>query len=268
MSTDFADSRQAVVAVIQEWARETKTPDDTVARIVGGLLPSIRLVRKKGSTKKVGGCRAGGLPDLPEGTAWPHSGPRGALIPMSLILQVDLAEVAAFDLNKELPADGLLSLFYYWDDDGGEDQGRVLYFPAPVGTLHRTDAPEDLPEENEYKSYLLEPRGEWTLPHHGNLGLDEDAEPELEAWFDLDHRVANAQGLGRERTAHRLLGNPDFIQSSCLKKGQVLLLQAGPDYEDDSGMEWGDGGYLFCTLSAADLKAKKLARATVSLEMG
>jgi uncharacterized protein YwqG len=262
----FAATQPAVIAVIREWARATGTPDDTVVRIVAGLSPSIRLARKKGGTMRKGGTRAGGLPDLPPGTNWPRAGTGDEGVPMSMVLQINLAEIAPFDPDKLLPAAGLLSLFYYWDDDGGEDEGRVLYFPAPVATLSRPQWPDDIPDENRYRTYSLEPRAEWTLPNRDNLG--EVPEVELETWFDLCDKVSVAQELGNEKTAHRLLGHPDLIQSAHLKEGQVLLLQAGPDYGDKSGMQWGDGGMLYATLTEAELKAGKLDAAKLFLEMG
>lgn len=260
MSDPFAELRPTLLTVLEGWGRDAETPNATVARIGEMMLPSIRLVRKKGASKKAG-CRAGGLPDLPEGTPWPHS--KGK-VPMSLVLQVNLGDLAPFDAESVLPADGLLSLFYYWDDDGGRDEGRVLYFPAPLENLHQPEVPDDLPEENHYKPYALEPRAEWTLPHRENV----DAEIDLDAWFDLEARIAKAQKLDRERTSHRLLGHPDLIQSSSLGKGRVLLVQAGPDYDDNSNMGWGDGGMIYCHLSDSDRKAKRLDRAKLLLEMG
>src|SRR5262245_3178686 len=87
-------------------AREQGTPDAMVETVVEGLLPSIRLVAQHpeaGEDLRVGGCRIGGTPDLPQGTAWPRlcadarrlaepGAPSGE--PLSFLLQVNLAEAA------------------------------------------------------------------------------------------------------------------------------------------------------------------------------
>jgi hypothetical protein len=266
----FADLRENAVAAIRAWGEETGTADATLTRIVESLLPSIRLVPRKGGTSRQGGSRIGGLPDLPAGVPWPLRAPaRGRSPespPMSFVLQVNLAEVAELDANKVLPPEGLLTLFYYWDDDAGGDAGRILFFPAPLPELRRPTAPTDLDEEGRYRAFSLEPRAEWTLPDRTNLGVEE--EPDLEAWFTLRDAVEEAQGL-RERTGvHRLLGHPNWIQSSVLDEGDVLLLQAdSDDSEDGPGISWGDGGRVFCTLSEADLRAGKLDRASIIMDM-
>jgi hypothetical protein len=259
----FADNRQRVIATIRAWGNENGLPAGLVTRVIDGLLPSIRLAAKKGDTAQHGGCRAGGLPDLPKGMQWPRVGAGDAgTMPMSLVLQVTLADVASFDVNHLLPADGLLSLFYYWEDSGG-DEGRLVYFSAPVPPLHQRQAPADMPEENCYPARALEPVPEWTLPRFWSLSLSRGDAPDLETWFDLQHRVSDVQGLAKVEGLHRLLGHADLIQSSGLGDGEMLVLQAGSE-----DMEWGDGGMLYSSLSTADLRARRFEAARVWLEMG
>src|SRR4051794_10909980 len=94
-----------VADVIRTTAREQGTPDVVVEAVLGGLLPSIRLVAqqpKPGEEERVGGCRIGGVPDLPQGVDWPRLStdaqtdadpvaPPGT--PLSFLLQVNLKEV-------------------------------------------------------------------------------------------------------------------------------------------------------------------------------
>jgi uncharacterized protein YwqG len=264
----FADNQQKVIATIRDWGKANSVPDRYVKRIVDRLLPSIRLVPKRGGTSPKGSSRIGGLPDLPEETPWPRVDPKDEESPpMSFVMQVSLAEVGGFDVDKVLPAEGLLSLFYYWDDDWGGDEGRVLFFPAPVPALSRLKAPDDLPEEGRYRAFSLRPCPEWTMPNLDALGLWDELS--LELWFALEDQIDEAQGLARAGRRHRMLGHPDLVQSSGLPRGSVLLLQVSSDDSDEGpGISWGDGGTLYCYLSKSKLLARQFDRALFMLEMG
>src|SRR5436305_11551656 len=85
------------------------------------LRPSIWLLTEPARETRLGGSRIGGLSDLPEGAQWPaYPGPakpdaeweaiKGE--PLAFLLQVNLAEVARFDVAGHLPATGMLHFFY------------------------------------------------------------------------------------------------------------------------------------------------------------
>src|SRR5262245_9213006 len=96
-------------------AKRHGTPDDVVRAVVSRMLPSIRLVaRPLADEPPLGASRIGGCPDLPRGMKWPRRDGEG---PYRFVLQISLAEVAAFDVARVLPKAGLLSFFYARNPD-------------------------------------------------------------------------------------------------------------------------------------------------------
>jgi hypothetical protein len=232
-----------VADVIWTTARERDTPDVVVEAVLGSLLPSIRLVAqqpKAGEEGRVGGCRIGDVPDLPQGVEWPRPStearsdadpvaPPGA--PLSFLLQVNLAEVAFADREQLLPKAGMLYFFFHLDEGGvGEaDVATVLF--AQGTKLRRTMAPLDLPPDQLYQGFNLVSQLEWTVPSPGDLGLTDH----FELWDELEDRVAAVQGYESPTTygpgyaVHRLLGHAQFIQAFGTGEGERLLLQLSSD---------------------------------------
>lgn len=245
--------------------------------VVQGLRPSIRLEPLDGEELPLGGSRIGGLPDLPKGVGWPtYPGPpkpdpaweelKGA--PLAFLLQVNLAELASFDLERQLPTSGLLSFFYI---ESGARFGkypkhgeicRVLYTPQQRARLCRLDPPANLPSEEVYRGFALAPRLEWMIPCSEDLEED-DA---FEYWDGLEDEVAEAQGLRNYyRSKHRMLGYPEFLQFGDSGGGTwKLLLQLDSDSREDpegegyplSGMCWGDGGRVYFGIGSKELAAR------------
>jgi hypothetical protein len=226
------------------------------------LLPAIDLVPMSG---KGGWTRAGGYPDLPDDVAWPRT--EGAE-PMPFMLQVDLVEVARFDVGRVLPSAGLLSFFFYtFDEDSGEE-GKVFWFPDLAGLKQRRP-PKNLPSAGRYRSVPLSPRLEWTLPDRYTLDLDS-----YDTFWRLRQAAVTAQGLlPVNGDSFQLLGHQSVIQEWDLQEGQLLLMQANPDYGAQeeapgvTGMNWGDGGQVYFVLPAEDLKARVFDRIEVVLDM-
>src|SRR5262245_49418102 len=103
-------------------AKQEDTPDDVVKAVVARMLPSIRLVPQVAAEElPLGASRIGGCPDLPKGTNWPRRSDAAGEdpaewednSPLRFIMQVNLAEVAPFDVADVLPKTGLLSFFYF-----------------------------------------------------------------------------------------------------------------------------------------------------------
>lgn len=87
-----------------------------------------------------GASRAGGVADLPIGAAWPmcddHLGGRW---PMQFLLQINLEELAGTLCEGVLPDAGLLSLFYYPEN---EPRGLEIRYSPPDATLEPANPPE------------------------------------------------------------------------------------------------------------------------------
>jgi uncharacterized protein YwqG len=274
-----------VAEVIWTTAREQGTPDFAVEAVLGNLLPSIRLVPqqpKAGEEGRVGGCRIGGVPDLPQGVEWPRlsTDARSAVDPvpppgepLSFLLQVNLAEVAFADLEQLLPRSGMLYFFFH-GGIGDEDVAAVLF--AQGTELRRATAPLDLPPDEFYRGFNLVPNLEWTVPSPCDLGLADH----FELWDELEDRVAAVQGYesptayGRGYAVHRLLGHAQFIQADGMGEVDRLLLQVSSDAglssygypESGIGATWQDCGRIYYLMNKESLKLHRFAEAFVTVE--
>lgn len=259
--------KEKVMASLRAGAAERGVAPDVLVRIIQRLKPSIELCPCTGDKKRVGGARAGGKPDLPDGVEWPlSSGEEGEPEPMPFILQVNLGEVAPYDAEGILPASGLLSFFFYTADEDSGENGRVLYYPDPLPALKPRKLPEEMDEERRYRDLALQPRLRWTLPHHYEIDM-----ADFESWYELVNRADAAQGVALSRgDSFQLGGNPSWIQPGELAEGDELLLQVSPDYGGGrfcTNMAWGDGGSVYFIIKSSDRKAGHFGGITVLLDM-
>jgi uncharacterized protein YwqG len=252
--------------------------------------PSIRMVPTEvnESTLQPGVSKLGGLPDLPEGSAWPEK--KGQ--PQSFIAQIRLEDVHAYDVNKVLPERGMLWFFYdaaqdtYGDDPADREGWSVLF--AEKATLKRAAAPTKLPAESQFHASALSFATEYTLPQ----------EPQLDIatfdWSDEEQKkyeqvLSTFPSVADHATLHnRLLGNPDTIQDDMriqcqltshgvtdandpkakeLSKGAMewqLLLQV--DSNEQAGMHWGSSGMLYYWITRTDLHAQQFGTTWLVLQ--
>jgi uncharacterized protein YwqG len=261
-------AKDKVIEALRFAASEIGVEQRHLDAIIQNLKPAIRLIPSSGGKPPVGGTRAGGFPDLPDAVTWPDTAGRERRAePMPFVLQVNLDQVAALDVEHRLPSSGLLSFFFYTVDEDSGEEGRVLYIPGPLPALKQRRPPDGVSEEERYRSVPLEPRVEWTLPSPEALQMDD-----FEAWFELARHADAAQGLAAAvGDRFQLLGHPLFIQGGTLEEGQELLLQVSPDYSGEeahtTGMAWGDGGNVYFLIRTKDLKARTFDRTDVLLDM-
>jgi uncharacterized protein YwqG len=185
-------------------------------------------------------------------------------------MQINLAEVAPFDVAGVLPQSGMLWFFFLMDDESDEFNVSYIRFDAEVGRLERRKAPRDLEKRWRFRANELLPRLEWTVPSPDDCGVDEELVNEhLSLWPDLEDRVAQVQGLEEMRgiaPTHRLLGHPQLIQSPGLAEGTRLLLQVDSDAPrpvrsqyPETGMLWGDCGRVYYLINEQELREHRLA---------
>ncbi len=88
----------------------------------------------------LGLSRAGGLPDLPAGTPWPMIDDElcGGRWPMLFLMQINLADLAGTLCEGLLPDAGLLTLFFYPEN---EPRGLDLRYTPPDVPLERVRPP-------------------------------------------------------------------------------------------------------------------------------
>jgi uncharacterized protein YwqG len=105
-----------------------------------------KLVRvKEDDEQPIGVSRVGGMPDLPSNFDWP----RWRDTPLSFLMQVNLADLAAFAIANDFPASGFLWFFYdpeqrTWGFDP-TDRGswKVVYRAVAPSQLARCAPPPD-----------------------------------------------------------------------------------------------------------------------------
>lgn len=276
MAPDMSAVREQIAAELPRVATELQALIRTSIRIKTAPVKDEALLPP-------GASKFGGLPDLPEGVDWPEWNGKA----LAFIAQFNLEEVATFDLERLLPATGMLYFFYdaqmeTWGDTL-EDRGgaRVLYYDGEVARIKRTPFPETLHEwGRDYPACRLEMYSQLSLPtgdsiHTISLELTEE---ETASYNKLWEWLA---GSNDELPDHRLSGYPRPVQGDDMEelcawatagidvasaesyqseravelrktaKDWQLLLQV--DSDNNSMMMWGDAGTIYYWIKREDL---------------
>ncbi|GAC1479286.1 MAG: YwqG family protein [Ktedonobacteraceae bacterium] len=229
------------------------------------------------ATLHVGASKIGGLPDLAPGVEWPEW--QG--VPQSFVGQIRLEEVRQYDVEKVLPAQGLLTFFYNAKQDTyGEGVGDAgswrIFFTEDTAHLKRTPTPQALPASSLFKASSLTFSSQLTL----------SAQPQLEVpglpWTQADQQrydpIFAQFGTDTSDTTprHQLLGHPltlqDDMRLQCETASQgitdntnspelaskalrwQLLFQI--DNDERIGMQWASSGLLYYWMTREDLQAR------------
>lgn len=155
--------------------------------------------------------------------------------PYTFICQIRLDEVAAFDIQNQLPHKGMLYFFakidHYLGGDHPESIGSCISDEQDVIVYYY---PDDL-DTNEF---------EFKYPNEGDCIVPK----ERKITFSLDCN---------NETKHKLLGLPDYFPyqtwDAPFSKWQ-LLFQVDSDEGDDYGLNFMDCGLLYFIISPEDLK--------------
>ncbi len=226
--------------------------------------------------------KIGGLPDLPVGHNWPEWHDTA----LSFVAQINLDDVAKYDVEGVLPQHGLLSFFYngcQWVEGEPFEPGmwRVIYSPD-MAVLRRLPAPSNFGTYNGlYIPCPINFHAEVTLPpifsYEGfkQLGYSysEALDPALDGFYTNVYAFMTED---YNETISRLLGYPELVQGDVFYEAQEavfgkaerdpyddpdsgitawrLLFQL--DSESDAEMMWGDVGRLYYCIRAADLEAR------------
>lgn len=268
----FAQSRAEAEALIRQYA-PARLQDAVIER----LLPAIALAatRTPDAEIPVGASKFGGAPDVATGFEWPMWKPatfgqstnvqsHGEAAPLSFVAQINLDEIAPFDIEHKLPSSGLLSFFYFmanedqWPNGDLEQAGgwRVFHFD---GNLSRAEVPEEARIERGLLTATITPSAVWSAPKHpyyinGEQWNDWPGE-DFEAWMTIN-------AVFEKDATHLMLGYPRDIQDDArlevanrLERGTLhdwhLLLQM--DTDDEIDWMWGDVGAMFYLMHRDDL---------------
>jgi uncharacterized protein YwqG len=228
----------------------------------------------------VGSSKIGGHPDMPASAVWPtFRGDR----PLSFLAQINLEQVPPEQRLADLPASGIIYFFsvYGWQAEGTSDPDmpagdpqqdwtQILYHDDAATPLQRRSTPE---RTSEY------PAGKVTF--HSTLCLPISVEEPTVAALELEEEQADqfdemnsaftyiANYADGPHNRHLLLGYADWVQyviDPVRKKDLRLLFQLASDL--NTGMCWGDGGYVYAFISRPDLQQFRLSFVTTEYQCG
>jgi uncharacterized protein YwqG len=225
----------------------------------------------------LGASRFGGVPDLPAGVAWPERDG----VPMELIAQLRLADVAAAAADPRLPAQGSLLFFYnsQWttSDQGQDGCCAVIFHDGPDDALVRV-APPRVEWKSEFASVTqFAPflHGLASLRFEPTLSLPGGVSPYITApltsfWQDFRCNHGDAlSGCTEPYHANFLLGyvdEQDYVDAHANGTEDQLLLQV--DSEDAAAFQFGDCNKLFFLLTRSELAARDFSNARVYSSLG
>lgn len=272
--------------------RENPKLQRVAARIEHAAQMSLRLVSKpvkKEGDIPLGQTKMGGSPDLPLRSQWPERDG----VPLSFLMQVNLAEARAELKGTDLPEDGRL---YFFHDSVADPEGRgpeeasawkIVYRSAKNTQLKRAVVPPPKTKKGKtvvYKPVALTLQKELSLPSPGSHVLRglELGPAEIDAYGEFFEEVSKIRKLSQKpRTVHRLLGFPDFSGTDVSRKAQygslgkfvnlerpvpkiergvedwVLLCQL--DGDKDAKMQFGKGERLYFMMRRAALEGGDFA---------
>jgi uncharacterized protein YwqG len=238
-----------------------------------GMMALLR-ARTARSDFKPGASRVGGMPDLPEGVAWPKRG--GKYLPF--VAQIKLAGLPRWEGNP-LPSSGWL-----WAFAGGSSPlaCAVIHWVGDAKALRRQSTPRaeemlilDYLGKPEYKPIPLQ-QAEVIInvPGYGsewwNVNVDDEDERLGDAMMELVESLQQPPNHPDKGGYAVLLGRLGFEESPSelavrygKKKGKdwVPLLQVG----SVGNMCWSDEGTLAFLVRAADLAKRDFSDAYATI---
>lgn len=240
----------------------------------------------------IGQSKIGGSPDLPKTMSWFTFKNE----PMSFLAQINLSEIAAFELHESLPKEGILYFFYDASQQANglspEDAGasKVFYFNGQLSELERKPIPSNLDPDALFDNCAIEFNYKVNIPNYESdllydIDLDDD---EFQLYSEIDAVINEGEYL------NKLLGHADIIQSGMeldcelvrnglycgdatgLKSPKAkalkrhitawhLLLQLDSN-DETANMLWGEAGRLFFWIREEDLKQQNFEKAWAILQ--
>jgi uncharacterized protein YwqG/predicted DNA-binding protein (MmcQ/YjbR family) len=231
------------------------------------------------SKMAIGQTKIGGQPDLPESIEWPQFKDGR---PLAFLAQINLGEVGSVGKLAGLPEDGLLSFFsvFGWqvEDDadpqlpqGKYDYGwtRILYHPGDQN-FQRRRRPAGI---NSFKAAKVEFVPLTCFPTHtkepavAKLGWKQDVKDKYDE-FVMAYNGARGHQLGNP-ARNLLLGYADYEQDFVREVADdnlQLLFQLASD--ENAGMCWGDGGFVYFWIGSKELARKEFDKVFTDYQCG
>jgi hypothetical protein len=121
---------------------------DDIDAVIGLILPTIGFTFDLHAEPKTHSSRFGGVPVVPKEFQWPETNGE----PLAFYFQMNMDELAEFDIKHKLPSRGILSCFLAVTNDAmyeyyDEPRPSVVYFHADPSELEPATLPSGLPDE-------------------------------------------------------------------------------------------------------------------------
>lgn len=214
------------------------------------------------------GCsKLGGRPDVADDFQWPHD---NSGYPLSLLLQIDCAELVSLDHEGLLPTSGHLYFFYELSEmrrDGKKNSVRVIYNDKPSSQLHPLDYPVNLGKHYQLQECRLQFSQRTSFPcleevghlTHKRVKTKDNIELAVASDRLEEKYCPGSEGIGN------MLGYAFLIEKPIVKdlSDHVLLLQLdSSEYweEDDKTpheLQFGNGGCIYFYIKREDLLARR-----------
>ncbi len=214
-----------------------------------------------GNAPLTAGCsKYGGRPDVADDFQWPHD---NSGRPLSLLLQIDCADLAPIDRDGLLPASGQLYFFYelsQMNRGGLKNAVRVIYNDKPSSQLHPLDYPVNLGKEYQLQECRLKFIRCMTIPRIEELrhltSLDEEDESE---YYGVYMRLYDKFWKG-DGPIGKMLGYADLIQGPIVNdlSNEVLLLELYSSKDDRTPHDLPLGySIIYFYIKREDLRARR-----------
>lgn len=260
----YAQKRTEAVALIEKHA-----PQRLQQSLIDLLRPAIALnvARCDDADIPIGASKFGGAPDVAADFEWPRWNDK----PLGFLAQINLEEVAPFDVENALPKSGLLSFFYGMHDGydwpySNEDKGGWRVYKFSRATSARLPWPEELHDLISLRSAAMGFEATWSWTDWFEFApdiLSEFTPEECDAIYRLQTSWKKAFPA-----EHQMLGHPNQIQDDPryvvaadtdrgTTKDWLLLLQMDTDFELD--FDFCCGGRIWFLIHRDDLRNKNFA---------
>lgn len=268
-------------------------------KLIKMIRPTVGIQTKSSDDKnvKVGKSKIGGKPDLPKDFEWPKSDNKSMLF----CAQYNLTELTKFDKENILPKKGFFYVFLSLDQDWKEFNGinqPYKFIFSETENIIRTEFPNDLEENQTFKTAEIEYFQFYTIPDYENYKLFE-FEKKYDDFYFYFYQPTDEYLIEElyedSNKMHQILGYDRSIQSSVvyefaskelglylaessehkkrwndilkLSKTYELILQLDCDDSETDLSRFGGSGVYYFGLSKTDLENKKFDSIKMSFQM-
>lgn len=259
------------------------------------IRPAIKIIpNNKQSISKFGG-----IPLIEKGKDWIRNPINNK--PYAFLLQIDLEEIQAFDIEERLPKKGILSIWFdldYWD------VGKVIYYKNKK-ELVDAKVPAEIKEEEKrimlpvWKRIFTKRRGYKLFPerfvnfkieYHApswhslqielfhlqngtkprDLEIDEKYIDDYYCEYQSEHHLFGYY-VGLQESVYELMKTtngrfPNELTEELIKEGLKWKLLLQIDSDEETAMSWADWGKILFFIKEEDLKEQNFENIIVQLD--